>query len=167
VTFEAEGRVGRERTAPTLSVRELKDAGRDRFLIGFAPDFGEATYRIEIYDGPSVVFAATGFESGSQSVLSGNDPICDFIGKAESVAIGICEWVVSPDFRQNDDFECEFSIEGQRKEFFLPNGTEVLGTRIRFIENETESEVAVFNRMNIRTALVRTLELADESLLQE
>jgi hypothetical protein len=39
VKFEAEGRVGRERTAPTLSVRELKDAGRDRFSHRFRSGF--------------------------------------------------------------------------------------------------------------------------------
>ena len=166
-TFTAAGIRDHQRVMPSLRIREMQNRVEGSFVIGYAPSFGDSTYRIEIYDGPLLVFSATGFDSGSESMFSGNDAICDFFGKSQSVALGICEWVVSPFFQQNDDSECEWELTGERKSFMMSDGRKVMGTRIRFIENLTSApQKAVFNRMSIQASDVETMEVDHESVNQ-
>jgi len=44
---------------------------------------------VAIWNGPSRVFDVDGVKAGSV-VLAGNDPVCDALGKARSVAMGVC-----------------------------------------------------------------------------
>lgn len=168
-TFTAAGKRDHRQVTPSLRIREMQNGNgngvEDSHIIGYAPSFGDSKYRIEIYDGPLLVFSATGFDSGSESMFSGNDAICDFFGKSQSVALGICEWVVSPFFQQNDDSECEWELTGERKSFMMIDGREVMGNRIRFIENLTSApQKAVFRGMSIQASDVETMEVDHESV---
>ena len=163
-SFSATGSRGGRRVQPSLGVREQFDQRRGRYLIGYTPSFGASNYRIEIFNGPTLVYRLSNLEAGSQAVLSSNDAICDALGKANSVALGVCEWVVAPDFRQNDANECEFTLSGQSRDFFFEDGAIVQGDRIRFVEQpEQRPAPATFRRMVIETAEVETLTLGRET----
>ena len=150
-TFTATGKRDHQRVSPSLAIKERSRRSDGRILIGYAPSFGDASYRVEIYDGSTLVHNSLSLPPGSESTFSGNDPICDLFGKSQSVAAGICEWVAAPSFEQNDNGECEWDISGVRKMFIMNDGTEVSGTRIRFVENLSSApQKAIFSSMSIQ-----------------
>ncbi len=162
-TIEVLGRRGGSLVTPSLAVAEQAVPG-GAYQIEYSATFGRSTYRIELYDGDLLVGRSFGIDSGEPGATSANDPICDALGKAESVALGVCEWVVAPGFQQNDNGECQFELSGARKEWTV-DGSRIEADRILFIEElSAPPETASFRLITIQGTELRSGQIRNQSI---
>lgn len=141
---------------PQIEALEQPDpnGGTDAYRIGLTPTFGLADYDVIVVDDDGGETRLEGWDSGQTAVYLSNDPICDFIGKSQSVALGFCEWVVAPSFQQNQDGSCQWTfIRPEVGTFQLADGRELRGREVRFVEVLTAPvERATFYEGELRGA---------------
>lgn len=156
---------GSPRTLSSLEMKEL--ALSDGYALAFSPTFDSATYRLEVFHGSKTVLDISGLRTGT-GVLSGNDSICEAFGKANSVALGICEWVVSDCHTLDDDGRSVWTIDRVAPVTWeVPaTGSSVVGDRIRLTAEERPRDPAkTFTDVWIRASNLSELTILEESAL--
>ena len=133
---------GRSRSISSLEIREVSLP--DGFALAFSPTFDSPTYRVEIFHESTRVLDLTGLRAGTV-VFSGNDPICDALGKANSVALGFCEFVWSDCHFLDDDGRSGWIIDRVAPvTWVVPlSGRSVVGDKIRLTQEKAPSEPPV------------------------
>ena len=132
---------------------------QDRFALAFTPKLHSPSYRLEIWNGSTRVFDVSGLKAGS-GVLAGNDPICDAIGKANSVALGFCHFVIGTCSSLDDEGRFNWTIHRVAPvPWVVPSVSQhaVVGDQLRIIEETAPSQrPVVFKNVTIQGAnLVR------------
>ena len=164
-------------TLSSMDIRELRlpatsrwaNAGdaseQDRYALSFTPKLQSASYRLEIWNGPSRVFDVDGLKAGT-AVLAGNDPICDAIGKARSVAMGFCYVTVGTCSNLDDQGRFNWTIRRAAPVLWVvPSVSQdpVLGDQLRIIEETPPSQGhVVFRNVTIQGANLSEMVLMDE-----
>lgn len=148
------------RLAPTGAPNEP-----ERFALTFTPKVQSPTYRLEIWNGPAMVFEVNGLRAGG-TVLAGNDAICDAIGKARSVALGICYFTIGSCSSIDDDGRFHWTIfRSSPVPWVIPAVSQaaVVGDQLRIIE-ETPSNSAkvVFKSASVTGTNLSEMVLMDE-----
>jgi hypothetical protein len=171
----AEG--GTVRTLSSLEIRELRVAAAqratsagettalDRFALAFTPKLRSPSYRLEIWNGATRVFEVNGLKTGG-AVLAGNDPICDAIGKENSVALGFCIVVIGTCSSLDDQGRFNWTIRRVAPvPWVIPAVSQdtVVGDQVRIIE-ETPSSPGhvVFKRVTTQGLNLSEMVLMDE-----
>lgn len=163
VTVLGRDKGGRDRPISSLKMREVRLP--DGFALAFSPTFDSPTFRIEIFHDSTRVLDLTGMREGTV-VFSGNDPVCDAFGKANSVALGICEWVVSDCHVLDDDGRSGWIIDRVAPvTWVVPlSGTSVVGDRIRLTEEKRpRGPDVLLTEVRIRASNHSELILFDET----
>ena len=153
---------GGSRVISSLDMREV--GLPHEFALAFSPTFDSPTYRIEIFHESTKVLDLTGLRAGTV-VFSGNDPICDALGKANSVAAGVCEWVVSDCHFLDDDGRSGWIIDRVAPVTWIvpPLGKSVVGDKIQLTQEQAPSEPdAVFTEVRIKASNLSELIIFEE-----
>jgi hypothetical protein len=111
------------------------------------------------------VFDISGLRSGGV-VLSGNDPICDALGKNDSVRLGVCEFVIDDCSNLDDEGRFNWTIRrGTPVPWVVPGvlPEPVVGDQLRIVE-ETPSSPGhiVFKNIAIQGSNLSEMVLMDE-----
>jgi hypothetical protein len=171
VTVGGGTETGPVKTLSSLEIRELRLPATGatnetpRFALAFTPKLASPSYRLEIWNGPTRVFEVNGLKTGG-AVLAGNDPICDAIGKAESVALGFCIMVVGTCSSLDDQGRFNWTIRRVAPVPWVVSAVSrdaVVGDQLRIVE-ETPSAPgqAVFRRVNTQGLNLSEMVLMDE-----
>lgn len=152
-----------------IKERRLSPAGapkeQARFALTFTPKMLSPTYRLEIWNGGTRVFEVVGLKTGG-TVLAGNDPICDAIGKIESVALGICYFTIGTCSELDDQGRFTWTIHRQAPvPWVIPalSPDAVVGDQLRIVE-ETPSSPGpiVFKNATVQGTSLSEMVLMDE-----
>jgi hypothetical protein len=162
---------GSVRTLSSLEIREqrLPATGATnetpRFALTFTPKLRSPSYRLEIWNGPTRVFEVNGLKADG-AVLAGNDPICDALGKENSVALGFCEFVIGTCSSLDDQGRFNWTIHRVAPlPWVVPAVSQnaVVGDQIRIIEETASSPGhVVFRRVATQGLNLSEMVLMDE-----
>jgi hypothetical protein len=160
------------RTLSSLEIRELRLPAtgvahdQDRYALAFTPKLQSPSYRLEIWNGSTRVFDVGGLKAGG-GVLAGNDAICDAIGKAQSVALGICYLTVGTCSSLDDQGRFNWTIYRVAPvPWVVPSVSQdaVVGDQLRFIEETPPSQKhLVFRNVTIQGSNLSEMVLMDET----
>jgi hypothetical protein len=155
---------GPAKTLSSLAIREVR-LGQARFSLTFSPSFQSATYRVEIWNGPTKVLDVGQLTAGG-IVQSGNDFICDAIGKERSVALGICEYTIGTCSQLDDQGRFNWIIQRRAPvSWVIPSVSPdaVVGDQLRIIEETGPNEGdPMMTDVAIRGANLSQILLLDE-----
>ena len=162
---------GSIKTLSSLVIRERRLASavaadeEDPFALTFTPKLLSPTYRLEIWNGGTRVFDVGGLKSGS-GVLAGNDAICDALGKANSIAMGVCYATVGTCSTLDDHGRFNWTIRRVAPvRWVVPavSPDPIIGDQLRIIE-ETASSTG---RSYLKNVNVQGLNLSEMALMDE
>jgi hypothetical protein len=171
VTVGGGPETGLVKALSALEIRELRLPStsadeKDRFALAFTPRLQSPSYRLEIWNGSTRVFDAGGLKTGGV-VLAGNDPICDAIGKARSVSLGICYFTIGTCSSLDDQGRFNWTIHRVAPvPWVVPSVSQeaVIGDQLRIIEETPPSQgLLVFKNVTIQGSNLSEMVLMDET----
>ena len=165
VTVGGGTETGPAKTLSAMEIRELRLA-QDRFALAFTPKLQSPSYRLEIWNGSTRVFDVRGLKTGT-GVLAGNDPICDALGKENSVALGFCQFVIGTCSSLDDQGRFNWTIHRAAPvPWVVPSVSQqaVVGDQLRIIEETASSQAqVVFKNVTVQGANLSEMVLMDET----
>lgn len=175
VTVSGQIAGGPVRTLSRMKIQEVRlppstrqtDTGdavhEDRYALAFSPTFAASTYSVEIWNGSRRVLEVNNMTARGV-VLAGNDLICDALGKANSVALGVCEYTIGTCSRLDDQGRFNWVIDRTTPvPWTVPSVSDeaVVGDQLRIIE-ETSPGPRAFTNVTIRGRNLTQMILLDE-----